>query len=137
MKAGSKVMFRDAISSDLDMRDLHATRTALCGQKSDQFEYASDTLYHSYLDGSPGSYFWDFAGADFQWVYPTYDTGFVSHAEQPAGSLSVSPEMLYVDDWPEMTHTSVPESDNTHEFRVWTNRTTPSIAASGDRERGR
>ena len=75
MNAGSKIMFRDVISSDRDMLDLYATQSSLRGLTSDSFEYASDTLYHSYLDASPGSYFWDFAGVNFQWVYPSLHHG--------------------------------------------------------------
>ncbi len=116
MKEGTSVLFRDVLGHDEDMPDTHVV--GLCGLKSEQEGYADNPLYLDYVNSEGGKYEWRLSGINFRWVYPIYDSSYVSYGEQPSGNLTVSPEMVYARQWPEMQHPNMEESGKTHVFSV-------------------
>ena len=117
MEAGSEVLFRDVVSYDRDMPDSHYVGT-LCGPPAQRSLYADSPLYREYLTSSGGKYEWKLSGLSFLWVYPVYDPDYVAYGSQPRGNLVVSPEMLYLSEWPEMEHPDLDNAESAYNFRV-------------------
>ena len=117
MKAGTEVLLRDLVAHQIDMPD-PSNISSLCYGKDEWHQYADIPLYHDYLESSPGRYEWALEGLQFGWVHPAYDTHYVHYGEQPSGKVVVSPEMLYVDEWPEMVHPDMDDTELVHAFSV-------------------
>ena len=121
MREGAEVLFRDVAAHSGDMPS-SVNLSSLCGASSEIWrEYSDSSLYRIYLESNPGRYEWRFAGMSVDWVYvdpDKFDLNHVPYAELPAGTVVVSPEMVYSDMWPRMAHPTLDDSEKLHEFDV-------------------
>lgn len=120
MEAGSDVLFRDIAVHNADMPNSFNI-SSVCGDSAVRRQYSDSSLYQTYIESSPGTYGWRFAGMSVDWVYvdeDSFDLSHVPYSELPTGNIIVGPEMVYADSWPRMEHPDLDDSGDLYGFSV-------------------